>query len=205
MSEWRDVVSLHSYQGREMTIQNIYQGKSMDSTHLSREELEASIFGLCDADILRLKRISEQYTGNHDMEANDLVQEAILRTLSGGRKTCPRNLPIVNFLVGAIRSIVNEERKKNKRAGERCDIELDRLPGSDSNPEDMALQKQLFRDLEVIYEEDEEILLLILYLQEGETPSAIQKNEGWSETQYNSIRKRMRRKWNASTKQEITP
>jgi hypothetical protein len=187
-----------------MTTQNINQAKKMDDTHLSREELEAAVLGLSDVDIRRVASIAKTYTGNHDMEADDMVNEAVLRTLSGERKACPRDLPIVNFLAGAIRSIANGEREKKDPARELRDIELDQLHESDSNPENMMLEKQLFEELEVIFEEDEEILLLILYLQDGASPSEIQENEGWTETQYNSIRRRMRRKWNAHTEQEKT-
>jgi len=185
-----------------MTMQNINKAEKMDSTYLSKEELEAGILRLNDADIFRLRKIANKYTGNHEMEADDLVQEAVLRTLSGGRKTCPRNLPIVNFLVGVIRSIAHSERVKKDRAGELCDIDLRQLHSPDSNLENDVLEKQLFKELEVIFEEDEEILLLILYLQEGNSPSEIQESEGWSKTQFNTIRRRMRRKWNAHTEQE---
>ncbi len=185
-----------------MTIQNINQAKKMGSTYLSREELETLVLGLSDADILRLKRISEKYTGNHEMGADDLVQEAVLRTLSGKRKTCPRSVPIVNFLSGVIRSIASGEREKKDRAGELSDVELRQLHGTISSPDDEVLEKQLFKELGVVFEEDEEILLLILYLQDGASPSEIQENEEWSETQYNSIRRRMRRRWNAHTELE---
>ncbi len=185
-----------------MTMQNTNQVKNMDSTHLSREELEAAVLGLSDEDVLRLNGIARKYTGNHEMETDDLVQEAVLRTLSGERKTCPRNLPIVSFLAGVMRSIASGEREKKDREGELCDIELRQLHGSDNNPEDDVLEKQLFRQLEDIFEEDEEILLLIWYLQDDLSSTEIQENEGWSKTQFNTIRRRMRRKWNAHTEQE---
>ena len=54
-----------------MAMQNINQAKKMDSTYLSREELEAAVLGLSDADILRLKEIAKKYTGNHELEADD--------------------------------------------------------------------------------------------------------------------------------------
>ena len=110
----------------------------------------------------------------------------------------------MNFLVGAIRSIASGEREKNDLASELCDIELRQLHGPDNNPENEILEKQLFKKLETIFEGDEEILLLILYLQEGNSPLEIQENEGWSRTQFNTIRRRMRRKWNAHKEQELT-
>jgi len=187
-------------------MQNInQQAENMDSTHLSREELEAAVLGISDADILRVSQIANSYTGSHEMEADDLVQEAIMRTLAGDRKTCPRDLPIVYFLAGVIKSIAHEEREKNKRKKNDEDsyqATLKQFNDEDCSTENDVLEQQLYNELEAIYEEDEEILLLILYLQEGESSSEIQKNEGWSETHYNSIRRRMRRKWNAHREQE---
>lgn len=185
-----------------MTMRNVNKAEKMDSTYLSSEELEVAVSMLNAADILRLKKIANQYTGNHELDANDLVQEAVLRTLSGGRKTCPKNLPIVNFLAGVMKSIAHGEREKNDRTRDTCDIALCQVHDPNSNPENDVLERQLFKKLEVIFEDDEEILLLILYLQEGSTSSEIQENEGWSRTQFNTIRRRMRRKWNSYTKQE---
>tara|TARA_R110000772_G_scaffold19985_6_gene55548 strand:+ start:198 stop:764 length:567 start_codon:yes stop_codon:yes gene_type:complete len=187
-----------------MIMHKIKQVIYMDSTYLSKEELEAAVSALSDADILRLTEIARIYTGNHEMEADDLVQEAVIRTLSGDRKTCPRNLPIVNFLVGVMRSIASSEREKKEREGDSCDIEKCQVADPDSSPEDDVLEKQLFKELEIIFEEDEEILMLMLYLHDGHSPAEIQKNEEWSETQYNTIRRRMRRKFNAHTEQEHT-
>lgn len=185
-------------------MQKTSQVLKMDSNYLSREELEAGIKGLSDVDILRLRKIANQYTGNHDMEAEELLSEAVLRTLSGGRKTCPRDLPIVNFLAGVIRSIAEDERRKKRNAGNVVNIDDCELNDSGSNPEDVVLEKQLFKQLESFFDEDEEILLLLLYLNEGYSPCEIQQEEGWSETQYNTIRKRMRRKWNSHNTQEFT-
>ena len=129
-------------------------------------------------------------------------RKRFLRTLSGERKTCPRNVPIVNYLAGVVKSIASGERDKHKRAEELSEIESHRFHGSTSSPDEELQESERFKELESVFEEDDEILLLIMYLDEGTAPSAIQENEGWSETQYNSIRKRMRRKWNAYRDEE---
>jgi len=190
-------------------MQKVNQTQKMDSDYLSREELEAAVKGLSDVDALRLKKIAMQYTGNHDMEAEELLGEAVLRTLetptpSRGRKTCRRDLPIVNFLAGVIRSIAGDERRKKRNAGDVVNIEDCELSDSGNTPEDDLLEKQLFKQLESFFNDDEEILLLLLYLNEEFSPPEIQQEEGWSETQYNTIRRRMRRKWNSRNIQELT-
>jgi len=185
-------------------MQKVNQVLKMDSDYLSREELEAAIKSLSDVDVLRLKKIAITYTGSHDMEADELLDEAVLRTLSGGRKSCPRHLSIVNFLAGVISSIVEHERKKKRNAGDVVNVDDCELNDSGNSPDDAVLEKQLFKQMESFFDEDEEILLLLLYLHDGFSPSEIQHEEGWSETQYNTIRRRMRRKWNSHNIQELT-
>ncbi len=185
-------------------MQKVNQVLKMDSEYLSYEELEDAIKGLSNIDVLRLKKIAMQYTGNHDMEAEELLGEAVLRTLSGGRKTCPIDLPIVNFLAGVISSIVEYERKKKRNSGDVVNIDDCKINDSGNNPEDDVLEKQLFKQLELFFDADEEILLLLLYLHDEYSPPEIQHEEGWSETKYNTIRRRMRRKWNSHNIQEHT-
>jgi len=185
-------------------MQKVNQVLKMDSDYLSGEELETAILGLSDADVVRLKKCAHKYIGGHDMDVEDLVNEAILRTLSGKRKTCPRNLPIVQFLAGAMRSIASGEREKTTNSEELLDIDLSQLHGDSDCPEENAIQNQRYKELEVIFDEDEEILMLLLYLQNGNSPSEIREEEGWSQTQFNTIRRRTRRKWNSHNAQEIT-
>jgi len=185
-----------------MTMQNTNQDMKMDSTHHSREELEVLVKGLSDADILRLQHIAEIYTGNHEMDADDLVNEAVSRALSGERKTCPKNLPIISFLAGVMRSISNGEREKYQRNEQLNEDKWNAIEDLDSSTEKNLAESQAFKEMEEIFEDDEQILLLIFHLQEGGSPTEIQKSEGWSKTQYNTIRRKMRRKWNAHKKQE---
>ena len=177
----------------------------MDSDNLSREELEALVLGLSDTDVLRLKLIAEKYTGGHGMEAGDLLNEAIFRSLDAKkRETCPRNLPIVNFLAGVMRSITSNERGKTSRAENLDEIDLHHFSRKVSTPYDELEEKEAFDELEGIFENDEEISMLILHLQEDASPSEIQQSEKWSEKEYNTIRRRMRRKWNTHKKLEKT-
>ena len=170
----------------------------MDTTYLSREELEAPIRGLSDADFLKLKRIAQIYIGNHDMDADDLLQEAIVRTLSGERRTCPRNVPVITFITGIMRSIASGEREKYPRMERLNEDEWNAIESLESSPEKNLIDLQAFAELETIFEDDNEILQLILHLRNGDSAVEIKRLEGWSETQYSTIRRRMRRNWNAT-------
>ena len=175
----------------------------MDSIYFSREELEALILGLTDTDILRLRQTACTYTGSHDLEADDLVQEAIVRVLSGDRKSCPSNIPVIIFIIGIMKSIANGERNKNKVRVAYAEKNEDAdFPGH-QHPECPLVEAERLNEIESIFEDDEDVLLLFMHLQEGNSPSEIQSAEEWDKTKYDTVRRRARRKWNAYVKREL--
>ena len=177
--------------------------KDMDSTYLSREELEGLIFGLTHTDILRLRKIANTYTGGHSLEADDLINEAVDRILSGSRKSCPADVSAVTFIANAMRSIASGERDKNKVRLAYAEKEEAVQNTEQLSPEEKIVEADRLKELEAIFEDDEDILLLIYHLQDDSTPSEIQIAEGWSKTQYDTVRRRLRRKLNAHMEEEL--
>ena len=173
--------------------------KDMETEYRTKQELEECIEALSETDLLRLKNIAEYYTGNHELEAEDLLHEAICRVLTGSRKACPLDVEILTYIAGILKSIAYGEREKCKRIDHYNDKEWQDIQ---SLPDQAVLEEQAYNELESLFEDDDEILLLIFYLSDEASPEEIQKSEGWSKTKYDSIRKRMRRKWNAHTAQE---
>lgn len=178
------------------------QIKDMETEYLTKLELEECIEALSPADLLKLKKIANVYTGNHELEAEDLLQEAICRVLSGGRKKCPTDVPFLTFIAGIMKSIAYGERKKYKRLDHYNKNDRQDIEDINSLPYQPILEKQAYNEIESIFEDDDEILLLIFHLSDETSPKEIQNSEGWNKTKYDSIRKRMRRKWNAHTTQE---
>jgi DNA-directed RNA polymerase specialized sigma24 family protein len=86
-----------------------------DTSVLSVPEITDGIQKLSAVDQYRFKRASEYHSYGGARPATDLRQEAIRRAIAGKRK-CPRDLSVVAFLVGAVRSIANADRKAQKRA-----------------------------------------------------------------------------------------
>jgi hypothetical protein len=81
---------------------------------LSVREITDGIQNLSAVDQYRFKRASEYHNYGGARPATELRHEAIRRAIAGTRK-CPRDLPVVAFLIGAVRSIANADRKALKR------------------------------------------------------------------------------------------
>jgi len=121
---------------------------------LSATEVADGIRCLSDADILRFKRASQYLSYGGARPPADLRNEAIRRAADGTRK-CPRNLPIVVFLFGVMRSIASADRKAIRRAptltvvskgGSAASTLLDGVDPRRS-PEDLIIQEEQVGEL----------------------------------------------------------
>ncbi len=175
--------------------------KAVKSDHLTPDELQDEINTLLDADIFRLKEIARKYVGGHELAADDLVQEAIYRALSGKRKTCPSGLSIISFLAGVMKSITYDARQEASHLVHFTKDETWEKFSDAADTQEVALlkaeqEREYYQALEVFFDGDDESLLMTFYLQNGYSPAGIRKAENWNKTQYDTIRKRIRRKIN---------
>jgi len=81
---------------------------------LSVADVTDGIRNLSDAEQIKFKRASQYLGGAGARPPADLRHEAIRRAIAGSRK-CPRDLPVVAFLIGTMRSIAHADRKALKR------------------------------------------------------------------------------------------
>jgi DNA-directed RNA polymerase specialized sigma24 family protein len=91
-----------------------------DVTVRSRDEIADMIRALTDAQWIRLRKASRYFAWIYDLSADDLLQEAFCRALTGGRQ-CPAEVDVVRFLVQAMRSIANGE-------GDKVENQIDTVP-----------------------------------------------------------------------------
>jgi len=84
---------------------------------LSEAEASDRIRALLSApeDAIRFIRASNYWSFGGARPAADLRQEAMRRTVAGTRR-CPRDLPMVAFLIGVMRSIASSDRRALQRA-----------------------------------------------------------------------------------------
>jgi DNA-directed RNA polymerase specialized sigma24 family protein len=87
------------------------------------DEFREAVRRLSDTNWERLRRIAMALAVGRTLEGEDLMQEAMARVLDGGRPW-PRNVEILPFLAGVMRSVAHGERAKIKRSSVRQPISL---------------------------------------------------------------------------------
>ncbi len=194
MSEPSDAVAIRATSNREV-----------DSS-----EIEVALAALGRDDLARLMvvaRFRARALGRfrRGKDHDDLLNEAVLRTLSGQRAWNPA-VDLVRHLSEAMRSIVWEWRTRSQRGDgaespEAWSLDprgegagpLARVADGEANAERASLAAEELRELEKRFSEDPEILALLAAWAEGHKGPEIQAAQGWSEKQYRAAVRRLRR------------
>lgn len=82
--------------------------------HLSSSELCETINEFSKADCLRVEKIAGIMANKCGMTQEDILQEAFTRALDETRR-CPRDVKVINFLAGIMRSIASSDAKSFTR------------------------------------------------------------------------------------------
>ena len=157
----------------------------------------------------RLMLAAKYFCGRARMEAADLLQEAMLRVLTGERKLKP-GLDRVTFLCGIMKSISSGEVQKRKvrtKVGfseQPMDLGLfsDMTPNGDPTPESALIEQQTTQEcdeafhcwLETEFHEDEETLIVLYALFEGLKGAELCEATGITKSKLATIRRRIARK-----------
>lgn len=173
----------------------------------SRDEIEATIRGLSQPEWARLRKVARLYANAGAIEADDLLQEAMMRAIS--TRACPAHVDVVRFIAEAMRSIAHDQRKKQKpvaelvpiaRTGEAFETGVDLVDESEG-PEDGLITKEDSAHYAVTYDairalfEDDPIAKDVLEgLLEDMTPVEIRELTGLDQTGYDSKRRLIRRR-----------
>lgn len=175
----------------------------MASDTLSIAELRSAIAALKLSDEQKLMRAAEFlcYVNGFD-DPRGLLQEAMVRALSGTRR-CPRNMQIVPFLFGAMRSIANSVSKSAKRSPIDQYAELDETEEQDQDegieatqnitPEREAMARDMLQKVNNLFKDDADAQLVLYAMADGVQGQELREALGLTETQHNTIRRRMMR------------
>lgn len=192
-----------------MTSRGKNGGNSVSAAVLTTDEVQEALAALTAADLLRLKRAAATYAVGIGVEASDVINEAIRRALDGTRK-CPTDLPLLIFLVGAMRSMAwaARESRKEEPMIESMSSTLDDGPvviepiDDNRNAEERLLAREdsqaRLKVLETLFGDDEDAQLVIMGDLEEMDASQIRALGGWDESAYATIRRRMRRRINGA-------
>jgi RNA polymerase sigma-70 factor (ECF subfamily) len=173
----------------------------------SRDEIEAAIRGLRPPDWARLRKVARFHANAGAIEADDLLQEAMMRALS--TRACPAHVDVVRFIAEAMRSIAHDQRKKQKpvaelvpiaRTGEAFETGVDLVDESEG-PEDGLITKQdaahyavTYDAIQALFEDDPIAKDVLEGLLEDMTPGEIRELTGLDQTGYDSKRRLIRRR-----------
>ena len=172
---------------------------------LSVGEVQAAIEALGDADWLRLRKAAAIYANrcNPRLDSDELLDEAFSRTLLNDRK-CPEGLSMVVFLGGVMKSIVSKgELRRNKKDAlshidsSHCltDDEMSFAIPTACSPAEELIAIETFEQALTLFENDEEASMVIMSKQDNMAPHEIQELMGINQTQYNTILRRISRKY----------
>lgn len=173
---------------------------------LSIGEISAGISALSQADRLRLRKAARFLSAINGLGDDvELLQEALVRAFEGRRK-CRRDLPIVIFIVGAMRSIANAASKSARRSPvdrfvsvtEDFDDAADSTPHAEGvdyvTPEREEVARNLLQKIQEMFKDDEESQMMLYAIGEGFKGEGLREELGLTDREENTIRTRISRK-----------
>ena len=95
-----------------MTESETDEGATDDS--LSLDEVRAALHALPSVEHKKLDMIARSFSGGTGLDPGEIVTDAVESSLTA--RSCPRELPIMVFLVQTMRSRINNHRKKCKKS-----------------------------------------------------------------------------------------
>lgn len=156
-------------------------------------------------DLLRLKAIARLHARGlpPDIGWEDLLQEALTRVLVGDRKV-PDGVTMVAFIAGVMRSLKSAHWRRALHGQFTADaypalyggVEGSQYqsPDTEPGPERSLVARQALEEIQRVFAEDPVVQRIMTGLAEGLTAERIRANYGISKTEYDSARKRLRRR-----------
>lgn len=176
------------------------------------DRVEEAIENLTTPNWNRLVKAAKSFLyGTGFSDANELINEALCRVLSGGRNW-PPNVPFITFFINAMRSIADGERNLVYRAEEvlctdltNNDPELNIDPienfGNDKLSPETIIATEIERnlaeeDLKIIenhFKDNESVGWVLIAIEDQLSASEVIEISGLTKTQYESARKSLLR------------
>jgi len=164
-------------------------------------EIEKAIGALRPSDLVRLGKVASfraraLAAAGLGQSGEDLLQEAIKRTLAGQRHW-RKAIPFVTHLVATMRSIANHALEKVHGAVlvSTATDDVQQPPGvsQGSDPERLAAAKERFQQIRKRFDDDDEVGLVLEGMAAGMKGIDIQRDLNLTPQQYETILLRLRR------------
>jgi RNA polymerase sigma-70 factor (ECF subfamily) len=161
---------------------------------LSEAEIRSEISSLTAGERTRLIRIASYYGRISFEEPDELVQEAIYRILAGMREW-PRGLQKLRFLAGVIKSIAGDQKRALNRNVLPLTGEMEEVIG-DKGAEERGIMARIdvIRITTVFFEDDPIAQKMMIGMADGIRGEDLEQASGLSRTEYDSKRKKIRRR-----------
>lgn len=194
---------------------------AQDNENGTEDDIRDAIESLNENDTLRMLMAGRSFlAGTEYQDAEELVNEAVLRAMEGaggdaGRHWPKRHVPFVAFMIMTMLSIANGSRESHAMSmtdrleglaleGEGADHVLDCLGfltqsvethavGIEEDSEAFARVKADAEQIEALFANDQDVAWLVMCIKEGQSPAKARALAGFTLIQYETIRKRMRR------------
>jgi hypothetical protein len=159
---------------------------------LSEPEVRNEINLLTAGERTRLIRIASYYGRISFEEPDELVHEAICRVLEGKREW-PRHLEKLGFLAGVIKSIA-WDRKRALIPNVSIDDVKEREVGDKGADERGIIAKIDLRRIMTLFDDDPIAQKMLVGMANGTRGEDLERESGLSPTEYESKRKKIRRR-----------
>lgn len=171
---------------------------------LSPEEFGDAYRNLSRDDREKLGFFAKRFCGGTTLSPGDLLNEAVCRTLLG-RRQCGRELNVVAYLVGVMRSLVSHERERQRRSVSTDDAEevdahmrarLGEKPRAGSLEDAIIEAQERARTVVEVFEmfrDRPEELAVLEALREGLSGKALRERTGLDQGDLDYAKKRIRK------------
>jgi DNA-directed RNA polymerase specialized sigma24 family protein len=179
---------------------------NVERIYLSREEVVERLHSLSPEVVARIIGISRANAYGTGLGAEDLLQEAVVRTLNESRKW-PADVNVDAYLTQVIRSIASHRREKLEKSPEVLEVDvvnsdggvegvrsLDQMLMDESNtPCHEVSAEQLIHSIHQQFADDEAVLSVMRTQIEGWSREEGCERTGLTSREYDAALKRLRR------------
>jgi hypothetical protein len=163
---------------------------------LSEAEVRSEISSLTAGERTKLIKIASYYVWKGRIsfeEPDEFVQEAICRVLAGIREW-PRGLEKIRFLAGVIKSIAGDRKRALSRNVSIDDVKEREVGDKGADERGIMAKIDLQRIVTSHFEDDPIAGKIMLAMAEGAKGEDLKQASGLSPTEYESKRKKIRRR-----------
>lgn len=172
--------------------------------YLRLTELKLGLEALSKADWIKLGKASEVLCWGLPCEGQDLLEEVLCRALEG-KRNCPEDVPVLIFLIQAMKSLVSAYLKmrrhnaldqaimSNPEDQEELAFLLDGK-GDLATPEELLIAKKTLEQIDSTFTGDETAQMVLMGKLDGLSPSEIQQICDLGPVAYASTLRSIRRK-----------